>query len=75
MDFLQKRMCEPPPFLSSREPLSDLAAPPISLYLQGGEVLCGQSGLLGLEVCVAVTRARHQREAGLSVLPLQSADQ
>ncbi len=33
--------------------------------------LCGQSGLLGLEECAAVTRARHQREAGLFV-PLQA---
>ncbi len=36
-----------------------------------GEVLCGQSGLLGLEECAAVTRARHQREADLFV-PLQA---
>ncbi len=38
-------------------------------------LLCGQSCLLGLEVCAAVTRVRHQREAGLSVLPPQSAVQ
>ncbi len=30
-------------------------------------VLYGQSCLLGLEVCAAVTHACHQREAGLSV--------
>ncbi len=30
-------------------------------------LLCGQTCLLGLGVCVAVTSARHQREAGLSV--------
>ncbi len=30
-------------------------------------LLCGQSCLRGLEACLAVTRARHQREAGLSV--------
>ncbi len=41
--------------------------PTISLNLQGGEVLCGQSYLHGLEVCATVTRARHQRDAGLSV--------
>ncbi len=38
-------------------------------------MLCSQSCLLGLEVGAAVTRARHQREAGLSVLPLQIAHQ
>ncbi len=32
--------------------------PLISLNLQGGEVLCGQSGLLGLEECAALGRAR-----------------
>ncbi len=37
-------------------------------------LLCGQSCLLGLGVCAAVTRARHQREAGLSV-PLKVAGQ
>ncbi len=41
--------------------------PLISLNLQGGEILCGQNRLLSLEACAAVTRARHQREAGLSV--------
>ncbi len=30
-------------------------------------LLCGQNCLLSLEACAAVTRARHQREAGLSV--------
>ncbi len=29
--------------------------------------LCGQNCLLGLEACVALTHARHQRETGLSV--------
>ncbi len=37
-------------------------------------LLCGQSCLLGIEACAAVTRARHQREAGLFV-PLQGAGQ
>ncbi len=39
----RKRLCWPPPILSSREPFSDWLHPPKSHYLQGGEVLCGQS--------------------------------
>ncbi len=41
---------------------------------EGSRMLHGQSCLLGLEECVAVMRARHQREAGLSV-PLQGTGQ
>ncbi len=38
-------------------------------------MLYAQGRLRGREACAAVTRARHLREAGLSVLLLLSADQ